>query len=355
MNIKKIIPLTLLALASTVVAGKLEIDIPARVDIQGKKVLWNNIDDPAGNNVEEWWGRGVVSLTAKSDAIDGKITVYGYPVDFGNNVVAEFVPQRDTSYLAVENYQLVTKNETLEAEVTNARYDKFVLYEAWVEHKGSFLNTKLGRYISNDRGGAFFGNYADEAPGGAFLAAGKPMNAIEINKSIYSNLAFKAALESTDDNLNKGSLRAQLKFSELASLEMFNITLTYRNNMFDFIRDSKAVAQHNATALFEVPWGMWRFWGELAFVGISGDGKIAGIPLTGGVELKGGRLFDLISLEAEWLSDRKPDATGSAKEVLGSIFVQKNIGNNFRISFGFFNNNQSSDYGMAARLTSYLN
>lgn len=357
MNLKSLFKvLALGACVAPLFAEDVEIDIPTRIDIQGKKVMWNHLDDELGNNLEEWWGRAVFSVTANSPSFNGKMTIMAYPPDFGWEPVTGYTPDRDTVIFRLRNGVLRAEDTIIKGgDPIRAQFDKFTLYEAWAEFKGSVLNTKLGRYPSNDRAGAFFGNYADEPVGGKFIPTGIIVNALEVNRTLFTNVFFRAAFESGDENLNKGNLRAQVKFSKLSSLELVNISLGYRNNMFDFIHNPDTTAHHNATAMVEIPWGKWRAWGELAFIDMHGSGKIGGIPITGGIEIPGGRALDKIILEAEWYSKREADASGRKKEVLGSLFVQKSLSDRFKISFGVFNNDQSSDMAMAARLTSTLN
>ncbi|HSQ40773.1 MAG TPA: hypothetical protein VLM37_00680 [Fibrobacteraceae bacterium] len=313
------------------VEDDVEFDIPAKIDIQGKKVLWNQVEDSVGDNLEEWFGRATVSVEAKGQDFSGLITVRAIPAAYS-----------DTSNLGMT----IQDDDTI---YTEKKTDKFELYEAWTQYNTAFLNMKLGRYHSNDRYGVAFGNYADETSGARFMPAGRSVDAIELNKSPFEGLSFRVAFESEGSHLNNGGMRAALQLANLQSLEWFHVGINYRNNMFSAINDPDLVVSHNFDFQLELPLNKVRLWGEIGFRDLTSDGNSPGLPITGGIELPGGRLLNRVIIEAEWDKDREN------KEVLGSLFLQKKVTDRFLISFGVLSNNDSEDFAMQARLTSIIN
>lgn len=346
------------------------IDVPAKIDIQGKKVLWNKTDDTEGNNLEEWFGRATVSILSKTTDFEGKVTIRAIPADFGGNVASvstktEKVTHKvwvDTTIRHTINgggtyttdSLIYTDREVDTLLVETKPADKFEIYEAYAFFQEDYLNLKLGRFWTNDRAGMAFGNYADNGVGASFMSAGKSSNAIEISKTVFNSIFFRLGLESSDPHLNKGDLRFGMKFSDLSSISWLRVGAHYRSNLFDVVKDPDAVVLHNAAGMVELPLGGWRLWSEVGFRGMDSDGEIAEIPITGGIEIPGGRILDKILLEAEWNKDRE-EKDGTAKEVLGSVFIQKKVSNRFLISFGVQSNEQTEDFAMVGRLTATIN
>lgn len=352
MNILR--PLSILLLTSFIAAngvwaGEIEVDVPARIDIQGTKVLWNNLDDEDGNNIENWFGRAVFGITSKGDNFRGKILVHAYPADFGWTQVLNVTAEDTIHKTDLHGHPY---DSIVAPSVKSQKVDKFLLYNAYAEFENKIFDIKLGRYNSNDRVGKFFGNYADEGPGGKFLATGVLVNAMELSQTYMDHLFFRLAFEGHDDHLNEGQLRAAVRYDGLP-LNM-NFAVHYRNNIFDYIHDPDTTLHHNVSSTLEVPlMKAWRFFGEVGFINITSD-NTPDIPVTGGVEYKG-RALDRIVLEAEWFKDREEDDSGCQKKVLGSFYVEKSVGERFKILFGIHSWEQTSDLAMSARLTATIN
>lgn len=337
---------------------------PAKIDIQGKKVLWNETEDVKGDNLEQWFGRATLSMLAKASDFEGKVTIRAIPADFGGKMA---MVQKKDQIVAVDSVMTrsVTGGGTYTVDTTVYRsqevesiveqsVDQFEIYEAYTYYKTEVVDLKMGRFWSNDRLGMAFGNYADNKSGASFMPAGKGVNAFEISKSVLGSLFFRMSLESSDPNLNKGDLRIGMKFADLSSISWLKIGVNYRSNLFDVVKDPNAVVMHNGATTVEVPLGKFRIFGEAGFRGMDSDGEITEIPITGGLEIPAGRALDKVLVEAEWNKDREAKS-GSAKEVLGSIFVQKKISDRFMISFGVQSNDQTEDFAMVGRLTGTIN
>ena len=341
-------------------ADDVEIDVPAKIDIQGKKVMWINTTDKNVNNFEEWFGRATMSVVAKSTNFEGKFTLRAFPSDFGAITTTEHTVFDTTTVYRAAGTGAPVAVDSISARVIRdtVKTDKFELYEAYVNYKNpNSVDFKMGRYLSNDRvNGSFFGNYADEAPGVKFMPAGVNVNAIEISHTWYGNVFFRAALESRAANLNRGDLRMSLKLSKLASLEWLNIGINYRNDMFKVIKYTDSIVNHYASATIEMPLPKnFRVWGEAGFRGMNSNGDTPKMPLLAGLEVPGGKVFDKVIFEAEWLNDREPAKGEKAKDVLGSAFVQKKINDRFLISFGMQSNNNTEDFALVGRLTGTIN
>ncbi len=335
-----------------------EIDVPAKIDIQGKKVLWMNSEDKNGDNLENWFGRATLGVSAKGKTFEGKITLRAFPADFGTTTQIAKTYAKDTTVLrevsaGSGNWSLKDTSVT-RSRADSVMSDKFELYEAWTEYKAKVLNVKMGRFLSNDRAGMAFGNYADEAPKTQFMPAGVGVNALEINKNIFENVSFRMAFESRGQYLNKGDLRIGLKAFNLSSVEMLKVGINYRNNMFDVINNPDTMVTHNASAVFEMPIQKWRIWTEFGFRGMNKEGNTPDMPISGGVEIPLGRALDKFLVEAEWFKDRKA-VDGEVKEVVASMFLQKKLGDRMTISFGIQASDGTKDYAMVGRLTGTIN
>lgn len=341
-----------------------DITLSGKIDIQGTKVLWNNTVDKNSNNLESWFGRGQFSIDAKTKDYEGKITVRAYPSDFGTKAVGRVdsvnvAYWRDTVVTHASGgvtFDTVRTVSTKKVPIVDsiANVDRFELYEAYTTFKGSDLDVKLGRYWSNDRVGMAFGNYADEAPKAQFMPAGLQVNAIEISHTWFENIFARVALESSDPNLNKGSLRANLSLNHLAGIEWLRIGLNYRNNIFDVIKYTDTLVTHNASATVELPiCANFRIFTEVGMRNMNSDGNSPDMPITFGAELPGGRILDKILLEGEFFNDRAA-VDKKVKKTLGSVFVQKNINRRFLISFGAQSNNNTEDFAMIGRLTALI-
>lgn len=340
------------------------VTFPSKIDIQGKKVLWNETEDVKGDNLEQWFGRATLSMLSKTSDFEGKVTIRAIPADFGGKMA---MVQKKDKIMPVDSVMTRTVNGggsyTIDTtvyrsqeveEIVEQSVDQFEIYEAYTYFKMEVVDLKMGRFWSNDRIGMAFGNYADNKSGASFMPAGKGVNAFEVSKSVLGSLFFRMSLESSDPNLNKGDLRIGMKFADLSSISWLKIGVNYRSNLFDVVKDPDAVVMHNGAATVELPLGKFRVFGEAGFRGMDSDGEITEIPITGGVEIPAGRALDKVLLEAEWNKDREAKS-GKAKEVLGSIFVQKKISDRFMISFGVQSNDQTEDFAMIGRLTGTIN
>jgi len=337
-----------------VAKDEIEVTMPAKIDIQGKKVMWNKTEDVNGNNLEDWFGRAYLSLATKSKKFDSKLTIRAFPADFGNKSITK---GRDS--LAIDRHAdgTIASASLIQGKTDTVKTDKFQLYEAWTYFKGGDVDLKLGRYFSNDRVGSAFGNYADNddaGEGALFMPAGQSVNAIEVSRNFFENVDFRMAFESNDKNLNKADLRVGLKLSNLASLPGFKVGVNYRNDMFNLIKEPDSIVHNNAAFSVEVPLGKWRFWSEVGMRKFTSDGASPVVPVTGGIDIPLGRVLDKLLVEAEFNNDRVA-VKGKTKKVLGSMFMQKKVSNRFLISFGVQSNNQTADYAMIGRLSATIN
>lgn len=364
--LKKILTSASLALSLTALpsfAGEdVEVDVQAKIDVQGKFVVWNEIEDSLVNNLNQWFGRAALTIDAKGDNMQGKLTIRAYPADFGSkdvNLKISYDTLKVPTGVITGSPSDYRDSVVLKTSSDTVYKDSFELFEAWTAYKSNVINMKFGRFWTNDRFGMAFGNYADEAKyvkGKAtpqFMPAGVLMDAIEIGQSHYDGtVTWKVAFQSTASYLNKGDFRAGFRFSKLPSLERLNIAFQYRNNMFNQIKYPEQLVTHSFSAGAELPLAnKYRFWGEVGIIGVTNEGHTPDFPITGGLEIPGKRIFDKVLLEAEWLKDRKGEMGYSSKDVLGSLFVQKKVGDNFIISFGVQNHGATKDYAMVGRLT----
>ncbi len=311
--------------------NQIDFDINADFELQAGKVLWTSEDDDASNNFEKWTGQANFAILAETENFKGKIGMAFYPGDL----------KTDIDNKAVANAE-----------------DYFTLDEAWAYQSNGWFSFKVGRWDNTDKNGDYFGGYIDGYKYG-FLSTQDAENQFEFGFMPNENMDIAISFISKEQHLNKGDLRAVFNFHDLPSLELFEIQLGYRSNIFDKVHDSEADIKHNISLKFRYPVipNFFTLFGEVALMDASDDMVV---PVTGGIELNF-KTVDRVILEAEYVNDRynHKDYIGSktkhVKDVLGALYLEKALTDRFSLSAGFHSYAASKDYTISGDLIGRIN
>ena len=310
--------------------NEIDFDINADFELEAGKVLWTSEDDENSNNFEKWSGQANLAILAETKNFKGKVALAFYPGDLKTDNVNE---------------------ETGSAE------DYFSLDEAWAYQSNNWFSFKVGRWDNTDKNGDYFGGYIDGYKNG-FLSTQDPENQFEFGFVPSENMDIAISFISKSTYLNQGDLRAVFNFHDLPSLELFEIQLGYRSNIFDKVHDSDADIKHNVSLKFRypiIPNGVAVF-GEVALMDLSDD-LVA--PVTGGIELNF-KTVDRVILEAEYVHKRRTNGyfegnTKHVKDVLAALYLEKALTDRFSLSAGFHNYAASRDYMISGNLIGRIN
>ena len=386
------------------------VDVNADFEIQGKKIMAVDAEDTfSDNNLDEWWGRANLMVSTESENFRGKVHLRMYPGEFANKVYSE-----DSVVIG----KMVQQNR-----------DRFEIYEAWAQYKGDIVSLKVGRMDNTTRyGSSTFGGYLDskrdryhdrnnnytamvnhplmtsykdiEYRASGFMSLYTPENSLQLGMSFLENLSLDVSLISTDKNLNKGDLRAYLRYEDIAGIEDLAVGLGYRSNMFDEIQskygdvvhmvdigvrapvvsdvgflknlvvfaeagilglDDQEGAKRDASGnIIPNPCDIdWWIQDELSSRCRTDIGKAYKIdwPIVGGIDISLYRGLDKIVIEAEYDHNRRKNAVNKehVKDILGSIFVQKALNDRFTLSLGLQSEGNTKDFSLAGRLQGRIN
>jgi len=310
--------------------NEIDFDINADFELEAGKVFWTSEDDNESNNLEKWSGQANLAILAETQNFKGKIALAFYPGD-----------------LKTDNVQ----GQTGSAE------DYFTLDEAWAYQSKDWFSFKVGRWDNTDKNGDYFGGYIDGYKNG-FLSTQDPENQFEFGFVPNENMDIGLSFISKATYLNKGDLRLVFNFHELPSIEMLDIQLGYRSNVFDKIHDSHAKIFHNASLKVRAPIipDFFTIFGETALMDLSDD---LVVPVTGGIEFNF-KTVDRVILEAEYVNDRKKNGyyegnPKHVKDVLGALYLEKALTDRFSLSAGFHSYGASRDFMLSGNLVGRIN
>jgi len=354
------------------------VDFPANFEIQGKKIMPVN-SDMGDDNLDEWWGRANLMVETQSENFKGKVHLRMYP--------GEFVERVET--------------EDAKGGRTPKVIDRVQIYEAWAWHRGDYFNFKIGRWGNTTRfGSQTFGGYIDAKRDNdvaasktnvrrkaGFMSVYDPENSVQFGfHNAAEDISLDLSLISMDKNLNKGDLRVYLSFEDLANVDGLNLGIGYRSNLFDEIYSKYGDVTHTIAFGGSVPIltdiGFLKnlnLFVETAIIGLddqngtvncpddykldrlcrSDKGKLNNIdrPILAGLEIDLYRSFNKIVIEAEHDPHRR-NSNGTkehVKDVLGSIYVKKQLNDRFTINLGMQSENVTKDFSFAGRLQGKIN
>jgi len=375
------------------------VDVPANFEIQGRKVMPLDADGWGTNNLDTWWGRANLMVLTESENFVGKLHLRMYP--------GEFSEKKTYAY---------NKDGNRDGEG-----DYFQLYEAWAWHRGDYINVKIGRWDNTTRfGSKTFGGYIDakkdkdcsatshdprnpscvagEAANArqdfsksrtrrakGFMSTYSPESMVQFGLNNFSeNMSLDIALISSDENLNRGDLRAYFSFKDLAGIENMELGLGYRSNVFDEIFSRYTDVTHTVDLGIRMPLvkdvGLLKSMSlflETALIGLDdhegsesrADGgnvpskNNPAFPVLGGLDIALYRGFDKVVIEAEYDGKRRNQTPKSLKEgtendirdIQGSIYVQKILNDRFTLNLGVQSEHNTKDFSFAARLQGRIN
>jgi len=285
--------------------------------------------------------------------------------------------------------------------------DNIEIYEAWAWHKGDYFNFKIGRWSNTTRfGSQTFGGYIDakkdnnwdatvstERREAGFMSTYEPENSVLFGFNLSDDISLDLSLISMDNHLNKGDLRINLRVEDLANVNGLNVGLGYRSNLFDEIYSKYGDVTHTIALGGSMPIlsgvgflkNMNLFF-ETALIGLddqsgteigidcpatdvnnfeiskvcksdAGKAYASSKPILIGLDLDLYRSFDKVVVELEYDGNRT-NATGGkehVKDVLGSIYVKKQLNDRFTINLGMQSENNTKDFSFAGRLQGRIN
>ena len=312
--------------------NQIDFDINADFELKAGKVLWTTEDDNDMDNLETWNGQANFAVLAETNNFKGKIAVAFYPGD-----------------LKADNHN---------GEMGKAP-DYLTLDEAWAYQSKNWFSFKVGRWDNTDKNGDYFGGYIDGYKNG-FLSTQDAENQFEFGFVPNENIDIAISFISKAPHLNKGDVRAVFNFHDLPSLELFEIQLGYRSNIFDRVNSKHVDIKHNTSLKVRYPiLPNFAVFGEVALMDIS-DNMV--VPLTGGIELNF-KTVDRVILEAEyvnnrhnhkdfWNMERDPK---HVKDVLGALYLEKALTDRFSLSAGLHNFGVTKDFMISGDLIGRIN
>ncbi len=337
--------------------NEFKFDVNASFEIQAGKTFWASEDEPRKTNLDEWWGRANLGFVAESDDFKGQILLQIYPGDLSN--YQEFSRNKDNN----------APNGTREGYQNT---DIFELTEAWALQKTRYVNFKLGRWEENYKSGDFFGGYLNGYKRG-FRSSTDAENQFQFGLTPMKGLNVNIAFISTESFLNKGDLRLMFEFSKLKGLENMTFNLGYRTNVFDQVYNSKGDVRHQAALAvkLEAIKNTLFLFAEGALLNIDAqevddDGKVIKpkknvdmtLPVTGGIMIQTS-IVDRIILEAEYVKDRQDtefaEQNKHIKDVLGALYLEKDLTDRFTLSAGFHSFQNSKDFTLSGNLIGRIN
>jgi len=220
---------------------------------------------------------------------------------------------------------------------------------AWVRFTPGAFGLRVGRFETQESQSATYGNYIDLGPSGSFLARPAVHNATE---GTWGHGAWSSSvlLAASDRKLDHGFVRAFQKYAVPSGLQA---SLGYRANVFDRWKYPDApILQRFDAGLLGPLGGGWQAFAEAAV--LQADHKDDDTPLLLGIRPPMGKYLDALSLEAEWLPNRK--VAGKDKEILYNAYVRKAWGRT-RLEAGLYSDSSDPDanaFSAGVRLTSSL-
>jgi len=224
-----------------------------------------------------------------------------------------------------------------------------------------------------------------------------PENSVQFGfHNAAEDISLDLSLISMDKNLNKGDLRAHLHFEDLANVNGLNVGVGYRSNVFDEVYSKYGDVTHTVALGGNVPiltdFGFLKnmnLFVEAAVIGMDdqngaentspdgdcpkttysraeinsncrsdrGKANTSSKPILAGLEIDLYRSFDKVVIEAEFDSHRrnKEGTKEHVKNILGSIYVKKQLNDRFTINLGMQSENSTKDFSFAGRLQGRIN
>jgi hypothetical protein len=253
------------------------------------------------DNLDDFWGRVNLGAEYKSKDFQSKANIRIFPEGFG------FEPLTGATFDTTGQGALKTQAQPS---------SKVVVNHAWARFTPGAWGLRVGRFETQESQSATYGNYVDLGPSGRFLARPAVHNALE---GTWTRAAWSSSLllGSGDRKLNRGFVRAVEKLAVPGGVQA---SVGYRANVFDRFKFPDAdVLQRFDAGLLSPVWNGWQGFAEAAL--LQAAGRDDETPLLVGIRPPAGKVLDVLSLELEWLPDRK--IKGKDKEVFANVYVKK--------------------------------
>ncbi|MBW8888820.1 MAG: hypothetical protein JF616_13780 [Fibrobacteres bacterium] len=286
------------------------------------------------NNLDDFWGRLNFGAEYNGDDFQSKVNIRIFPEGFG------FEPLTGASFDTTGQGSL---------KVQSQPSPRMVINHAWVRYTTGPAKVRLGRFETVETKSDNYGNYVDLGPSGGFMSRPAVHNAVEATAAAGPG-NVSALLGASDTKLNHGFLRMYGRYPVAAGVEA---TLGYRANLFDRYHypDAEILQRFDAGLSAALP-SAWKAFMEAAV--LQAAGRADDTPVLLGIQHPAGKVFDVVSLEGEWLNDRK--AAGKDRPWLLNLHVRKSAGR-LKVDAGAYSDPADPDWNafkLGLRLTSTL-
>lgn len=258
------------------------LDLKGDIQIQGERKFTSQ---SKRDNLDDFWGRLNFGAEYNAKDFQSKINIRIFPEGFG------FEPLTGASFDTAGQGSL---------KVQTAQSSRILINHAWAKYTLGTAKLKVGRFETMETRSENFGNYVDLGASGKYMSRNAVHNALEASAPL-GPVAASVMLGTGDRKLNRGFLRLYGKYAPVPVLQL---ALGYRANLFDRFRfpDEEILQRYDANVFCKLPLG-WAAFAEGAV--LQAARRKDDTPLLLGVQPPMGKTLDLLSLEAEWLPDRK--------------------------------------------------
>ncbi|HKP98469.1 MAG TPA: hypothetical protein VJ385_22250 [Fibrobacteria bacterium] len=286
------------------------------------------------DNLDDFWGRLNFGAEYSVGDFQSKLNIRIFPEGFG------FEPLTGATFDTVGQGAL---------KVQSQPSSRIVINHAWAKYALGVAKLKVGRFETVETQSDNFGNYVDLGTAGKFMSRPAVHNALEVSLPL-GPVSGSAILATNDRKLNRGFLRLYGKYAPVPDLAL---AAGYRANLFDRFKypDDEILQRYDANIAWKSPIG-WKAFAEAAILQAPGRGDEK--PVLLGIQPKTGKALDVLSLEAEFLADRK--AAGKAKEWLFNLHARKALGR-FKLDAGCYSDPADADWNavsLGLRMTSNI-
>lgn len=315
----------------TVAPAAVGLEIKGDLQIQGEKKLTSA---KKADNLDDFWGRLNFGAEYNQPGFQSKINIRIFPEGFG------FEPLTGASFDTTGQGSLKLQTQPSSRVVIN---------HAWARYAVGAYHLRFGRFETLETQSSNYGNYVDLGPGGKFLARPAAHNAVELTRN-YGAFSGSVLLGTSDNKLNRGFLRLYEKYT---FSKKWNAAIGYRANHFDRFKFEKQEVLHryDVNVVGGLPQG-WKAFAEAGLLQVAG--KEDQTPILLGIQPHTGKRVDLLSLETEFLPDRK--VAGKSKEWLMNMHVRKIMGR-LKVESSLSSNLADSDwnsFNLGVRVTSNI-
>lgn len=302
------------------------------VQIQGDK-SWSR--GWGGDNLDNLWGRLNIGAEYQNQDFSSKFNVRIFPEGFG------FEPVVGASYDTAGQGTL---------KVKTSEQSRVLVNHAWVRQQFPDFAIRVGRFETRQTPSFIYGDYIDLSAGPSFGSRVAVHSATEITAESGA-MKSSLVLGTNDKHLNKGFLRVYESWDNGQGL---SLAAALRSNLFDKVynQDAELLNRVSGSARYSSP-QKWGLYAEAAMLQqlFAPDQY----PLLVGAYIPAAWLADKLSVEAEYLADRK--LKGEDMPVMLAVYGQKKVFARATFDVGLYSDPQGKgleDLATAARFTCAL-